>query len=131
VLEDCQWRGTAAGPALGIAVEGKVDDWKLIRARADYGGSSGLDTAFLQASFKMKGYQIIDCTIVGFDTASIDINSSSAAVGDGLLIGGASIASAGITIANGLDLGGCVNVNHLMSDTVAAKGLIIPVATPT
>jgi hypothetical protein len=75
-----------------------VDDWKLInRPRADYGGSSGLDTAFLQSSFKMKGYEIIDPIIVGFDVVSIDINSSSAAVGDGVCIGGGSVASAGIT----------------------------------
>lgn len=131
VLEDCQWRGTAAGPALGISIEGKVDDWKLIRPRADYGGSSGLDTAFLQASFKMKGYEIVEPIIVGFDALVIDINSSSAAVGDGVLIGGGSVASTGITIANAHDVGGCAIINHLITDAVTARGLQIPTATPT
>lgn len=131
VLEDCQWRGTAAGPTLGVSVEGKVDDWKLIRPRADYGGSSGLDTAFLQSSFKMKGYEIIDPVIVGFDVVSIDINSSSAAVGDGVCFGGCSVASAGITVANAIDAGGCVFIQHFTGDTVAATGLRWPNATPT
>jgi hypothetical protein len=131
VLEDCNWRGTAAGPAIGISVEGKVDDWKLIRARADYGGSSGLDTAFFSSSFKMKGYEIIEPIVVAFDTTSIDINSSTAAVGDGILYGGGSAASTGVTIANALDLGGCANINHALTDTVAAKGLIVPTATST
>lgn len=131
VLEDCQWRGTAAGTAIGIDIEGKVDDWKIIRPRADYGGSVGLDTSWLRLSFKSKGYEIIDPIIVGFDVVSIDINSSSQAVGDGVCIGGASIASTGITIANAIDAGGCVFVNHLTGDTVAATGLRWPNATPT
>jgi hypothetical protein len=131
VLEDCQWRGTAAGPDCAIDIEGKVDDWKVIRPRADYGGSSGLDLAFLRSSFAMKGYEIIDPVIVGFDTVSIDINSSSAAVGDGVCFGGTSVASAGITVANANDAGGCVFINHLVGDAVGATGLRWPNATPT
>jgi len=130
VLEDCQWRGTAAGPDVCIEIEGKVDDWKVIRPRADYGGSSGLDLGFLRSSFKMKGYEIIDPIVVGFDVLVIDINSSSAAVGDGLLKGGASVASGAQTIANVHDVGGCAVVDHLVTDAVTAKGKIIPAATP-
>jgi hypothetical protein len=131
ILEDCQWRGTAAGCDKCVIVEGKTDDWKIIRPRADYGGSSGLDDAFFFSSFKMKGYQIIDPVVVGFDTLTIDINSSSAAVGDGVVLNGTSVASAGITVANAIDAGGCVFVNHQIADSVAAKGLAIPTATPT
>lgn len=130
VFEDCQWRGTAAGPDKCFMIEGKVDDWKIIRPRADYGGSSGLDDAFLFSSFKMKGYEIVDPIIVGFDTLAIDINSSSAAI-DGVVHNGCAVASAGITIANGIDAGGCVFTNFLISDDVAAKGKAIPSATPT
>lgn len=130
VLEDCRWRGTAAGPAIGISIEGKVDDWRLIRPRADYGGSSGLDTAFLSSSFKMKGYEIIDPVIVGFDALVVDINSSSAAVGDGVMIGGGSVASAGITIANAHDVGGLTIINHWVADAVTNHGLQVPNATP-
>lgn len=131
VLEDCKWRGTAAGPDKCVIIEGKVDDWSIIRPRADYGGSSGLDDAFLFASFKMKGYEIVDPVIIGFDTLAIDINSSSAAVGDGVVHNGCAIASAGIAIASAIDAGGCVFTNFLVSDDVAAKGKAIPSATPT
>jgi hypothetical protein len=130
-LEDCVFRGTAAGPAIGISFEGKVNDWKLVRARADYGGSSGLDTAFISSSFKMKGYEIIDLILTAFDTLVIDINSSSAAIGDGVLIGGGSVASAGITIANAYDVGGCAIIDHKVTDVVTARGLVVPVATPS
>lgn len=131
VLEDCRWRGTAAGPTIGIRANGKVNDWAIIRPRADYGGSSGLDTAWFFSSFKMYGYQIIDPIIIGFDTVTIDINSSTAAVGDGVVYNGVSIASTGITVANAIDAGGAVFINHMIGDTVAAKGLVIPSATPT
>ena len=129
-LTDCQWRGTAAGPDYCILIEGSVDDWKVVRARADYSVSAGLDLAFLQSSFVMRGYQIVDPIIVGFDTLVIDINSSSAAVGDGVLIGGGSVASTGITIANAHDLGGCAVINHFVTDAVVAQGQVIPTATP-
>lgn len=131
VLEDCQWRGTAAGPDKCVKIEGKVDDWKIIRPRADYGGSSGLDDAFLFSSFKMKGYEIVDPIIVGFDTLAIDINSSTAAVGDGVVHNGVAVASAGVTIANAIDAGGAVFSNFLVADDVAAKGKAVPSATPT
>jgi hypothetical protein len=48
LLEDCQWRGTAAGPALhqDRRQGRRLEDHS---PRADYGGSSGLDTAFSSA----------------------------------------------------------------------------------
>lgn len=129
-LVDPTFRGTAAGPDYCILIEGKVDDWSVVRPRANYGGSSGLDNAFLSSSFKMKGYVIEDPIVIGFDALVIDINSSSAAIGDGVLIGGGSVSSTTQTIANVHDVGGCAIIDHHVTDAVAAKGLVIPTATP-
>lgn len=129
-LIDCQWRGTAAGPDKCVKIEGKVDDWAIVRPRADYGGSSGLDDAFLFSSFKMKGYRIEQPVVIGFDTLVIDINSSVAAVGDGLMFGARCVASTGITIANANDVGGMAAADNMYTDAVTARGFVIPTATP-
>lgn len=134
-LVDCEWYGTAAGPDCCIDIETGDEgvlpsDWAVIRARANYGGSSGLDLAFLRSVKKMTGYLIEDPIVIGFDTLVIDINSSSRAAGDGVLIGGGSVASTGVTIANVHDVGGCAVIDHAVTDDVAAKGKIIPAATP-
>jgi hypothetical protein len=130
ILEDCNWIGTAAGPDYGILIEGKADGWKLIRPVANYAGSSGLDLAFLASSFKMKEYLIDRPIVVGFDTLAIDINSSTAALGDGMCIGGRFMADAAVTIANVIDVGGCAFIDCIFNDSVAAKGLTLPAATP-
>lgn len=128
-LVDCQWRGTAAGPDVSVDIEGKVDDWAIVRPRADYGGSSGLDIAFLRSSFKMKGYRIEDPIVVSFDALVVDINSSSAAVGDGLMTNARCVGSGALTIANVNDVGGMAAINCQYTDSVAADGTAIPAAT--
>lgn len=128
-LVDCQWRGTAAGPDCSIDIEGKVNDWAVVRPRADYSGSSGLDLAFLRSSFIMKGYRIESPVVVSFDVLVIDINSSSAAVGDGLMTDARCVGSGALTIANVNDVGGMAAINCQYTDSVAADGTAIPAAT--
>lgn len=128
-LVDCHWRGTAAGPDKCVKIEGKVNDWSIIRPRADYSGSAGLDDAFLFASFVMKGYEIVDPIIVSFDALVIDINSSSAAVGDGLMTGARCVGSGALTIANVNDVGGMAGIDNQYTDSVTADGTFIPAAT--
>lgn len=129
-LIDCIWRGTAAGPDYGIFIEGKVDDWRLIRPRANYAGSTGLDDAFLSSSFKMKGYVIENPVVVGFDALVIDINSSVAAVGDGVMFGARCVSSGAVTIANVNDVGGMAAADNMYTDAVTARGFVVPTATP-
>jgi hypothetical protein len=128
-LVDCQWRGTAAGPDCSIDIEGKVNDWAVIRPRADYSGSAGLDLAFLRSSFIMKGYRIENPIVVSFDVLVIDINSSSAAVGDGLMTDARCVGSGALTIANVNDVGGMAAINCQYTDAVTADGTAIPAAT--
>lgn len=129
-LVDCQWRGTAAGPDCCIDIEGKVDDWAVVRPRADYGGSSGLDLAFLRSSFKMKGYEIENPIVVSFDTLAIDINSSTAAVGDGVVTDGTFIATAALTsIEDAFDVGGAMFKECYVGDVVTGRPGPVPIAT--
>lgn len=134
-LVDCEWRGTAAGPDYCVyfengATTGTIKDWQIIRARAQYAVSAGLDLAFVRADRKCPGLLIVDPIVIGFDTLVIDINSSTLAQGDGMLIGGASVSTASQTIANVHDVGGVSIIEHRVTDAVTAKGLVIPTATP-
>jgi len=129
-LVDCIWRGTAAGPDKCIKFEGKVDDWRIVRPRAHYGGSSGLDDAFLFSSFKMKGYLIDNPIVVAFDTLAIDINSSSAAVGDGVCRDGTFIASTTLTsIEDAFDVGGCAFSQNFVCDDVSKTAGRAPITS--
>ena len=134
VLEDCDWRGTAAGPDYCINIEAGAgltcNDWRVIRPYAAYGVSAGLDNAFLQLNVPGSGYAILDAVILGFDTLAIDINSSTLAVGDGIMSGYAA-ASGAITFANAIDAGGCLPMEFLISDDPATRGKEWPTATPT
>lgn len=129
-LVDCQWRGTAAGPDVCVDIEGKVDDWAIVRPRADYAGSSGLDLAFLRSSFKMKGYRIEEPVVVGFDTLAVDINSSTAAVGDGVVTNGTFIASTALTsIEDAFDVGGALFRECYVGDAVAGRAGRVPLTS--
>lgn len=134
-LIDCEWYGTAAGPDYGIYIEngattGAVSDWAVIRPRANYGNSSGLDLAFLRADRRGTGYRIENPVIIGFDALVLDINSSVAAVGDGLMFGARCVSTGAVTIANVNDVGGCAAADNMYTDAVTARGFVVPTATP-
>ena len=131
---DCQWYGTAAGPDYGIYIEAgaglTTDNWRVIRPYAAYGGSAGLDLAFVRLDVPGTGYAILDAVILGFDTLAIDINSSVLAIGDGIVTGHAA-ASAAVTWANAVDAGGAIFSDFKISDDPATRGKSWPAATPT
>lgn len=132
-LIDCQWIGTAAGPDVCVDLEFgaglTTNDWSIIRPVARYGGSSGLDDAFLRVMLSCTGYTVEDAYIVGFDTLAIDINSSTLARGDGIITGYA-VSSADLTFANTNDAGGASFLNFLVAEGPATKGKAWPAATP-
>lgn len=132
-FEDCQWYGTAAGPDVCIDCEFgaglTTDNWRVIRPYAAYGGSSGLDEAFLRLNVSGTGYAVLDAVIIGFDAVAIDINSSTLAIGDGVLTGVAA-GSGALTFANTLDVGGAIPLAFYVSDSPAARGKLWPTATP-
>lgn len=135
LLEDCQWLGTAAGPDFSIKVEGPLvasdttNDWHIIRPRAFYASSAGLDDAFLQVNISCQGYSIEYPVVVGIDTLFLDINSSTAALGDGLCVGARVSAYAALTIANVNDVGGCSPLDNQYTDSLTASGAKIPATT--
>lgn len=134
-LIDCTWRGTAAGPDYSIyfengATTGAIKDWEIVRPRAQYSNSSGLDNAFIRADRKVPGLLVIEPVVVGFDTLAIDINSSSAAVGDGVVTDGTFIASAAIaSIEDAFDVGGMMFKECYVGDAVTGRPGPVPLAT--
>ena len=134
-LIDCSWRGTAAGPDYGIyfengATTGAILDWQIIRARAQYAASSGLDLAFIRADRKITGLLVDDVTVISFDTLAIDINSSSAAVGDGVVRNGTFIATAALTsIEDAFDVGGMMFDRCFVGDVVTGRPGPVPLTT--
>lgn len=133
VLEDCQWFGTAAGADICIDLEFgaglTTDNWRVIRPYAAYGGSAGLDLGFLRMMISGTGYAIEDAKIIGFDTVAIDINSSTLAIGDGIITGWAA-SSGATTWANTNDAGGAIFAEFYVSDSPGAQGKRWPAATP-
>lgn len=134
-LIDCIWRGTAAGPDYCIYLEngattGTIKDWQIVRARAQYSVSAGLDNAFLRADRKAPGLLILDPVVVGFDTLAIDINSSTIAVGDGVVSNGAFVASVALTsIEDAFDVGGTVFDRCYVSDVAGSTTGRAPIVT--
>lgn len=134
-LIDCVWRGTAAGPDYSIYLEngaatGKIVGWQVIRPKAFYSASSGLDNAFIRADRKVQDLYIESPTVIGFDTLAVDINSSSAAVGDGLVSDGAFVASAALTsIEDAFDVGGVMFKQCFVGDAVTGRLGPVPLAT--
>jgi hypothetical protein len=130
ILDNCMWFGTAAGPDHCVVIEGKADTWKIRNAYANYGASSGLDLGFLVSSFAMVDYVMENITVIGFDAVVIDINSSTAAVGDGICSNGRFVASTALTsIEDCLDIGGCAFIECYATDAVASAGGRVPIAT--
>lgn len=126
---DCTWRGTAAGPDYCVYVEngattGTAKDIQIIRPRAQYSVSAGLDNAFFRSDRKTPGLLITDAVVVGFDTLAIDINSSTIAVGDGLVANGTFVASAALTsIEDAFDIGGTgFSQNYVTDDASKTAG---------
>lgn len=134
-LIDCMWRGTAAGPDYGIyfengATTGAIKDWQIIRARAQYTNSSGLDNAFIRADRKIPGLIVDDVTVIAFDSLAIDINSSSLAVGDGVVRNGTFIASTALTsIEDAFDVGGMSFDRCYVGDAVTGRPGPVPLTT--
>lgn len=134
-LIDCTWRGTAAGPDYCIyfengATTGTIKDWQIIRPRAQYSVSAGLDNAFLRADRKCPGLIIVEPVVVGFDTLAIDINSSTIAVGDGVVTDGTFIASTALTsIEDAFDVGGMMFKECYVGDAVTGRPGPVPLAT--
>ena len=134
-LIDCEWYGTAAGPDYCIYLEngattGAINDWAVIRARANYGASSGLDNAFIRADRRSTGYRIESPIVCGFDALVLDLNSSVLAVGDGMMTEARCVSSGAVTIANVNDVGGCAFADCMYTDAVTARGFVVPAATP-
>lgn len=134
-LIGCTWRGTAAGPDYGVyfengATAGAIKDWEIRGARAHYSGSSGLDNAFIRADRKIPGLIVDDITVISFDTLAIDINSSSAAVGDGAVRNGTFIATAALTsIEDAFDVGGMMFDRCYVGDAVTGRPGPVPLTT--
>ena len=134
-LVDCVWRGTAAGPDYSIyfengATTGSINGWQIIRPRAYYSTSSGLDLAFIRADRKIKDLVIDNPIVIGFDTLAVDINSSSAAVGDGVVSDGTFIASTALTsIEDAFDVGGMMFKQCFVGDAVTGRPGPVPLAT--
>lgn len=134
-LIDCNWRGTAAGPDYCIyfengAATGAIRDWQIIRPRAQYSGSAGLDNAFLRADRKCPGLYIEAPVVISFDSLAIDINSSSAAVGDGLIANGHFVATAALTsIEDAFDVGGMVFSQNYVSDDASKTAGRAPITS--
>jgi len=134
-LIDCIWRGTAAGPDYSIYLEngattGKIVGWQIIRPKAFYSASSGLDNAFLRADRKVQDLYVESPVVVGFDTLAVDINSSSAAVGDGVVSDGSFVASAALTsIEDAFDVGGMVFKQCFVSDDASKAAGRAPISS--
>jgi hypothetical protein len=134
-LIDCIWRGTAAGPDYCIYLEngattGTIKDWQIIRPRAQYSVSSGLDNAFLRADRRCPGLIVTDAVVVGFDTLAVDINSSTIAVGDGVISNGVFVASTALTsIEDAFDVGGMVFDRCFVSDDATKKTGSAPITS--
>lgn len=130
----CSWRGTAAGPdnciiaeASSVGIDGYIKD-----CRAHYNQSSGLDESFIRADNNAFQGLIVDgLTVVGIDATVVDFNSSSAAVGDGLIANVNAVGSGALTIANAIDLGGFSASNVYLTDSAAARGTNFPTTTPS
>lgn len=134
-LIDCTWRGSAAGPDYGIYLEngaatGKIIGWQIIRPRAFYSQSSGLDLAFIRADRKIQDLLVENPIVISFDTLAVDINSSSAAVGDGVVTDGTFIATAALTsIEDAFDVGGVMFRQCYVGDAVTGRPGPVPLGT--
>lgn len=134
-LVDCIWRGTAAGPDYSIyfengATTGKIIGWQIIRPKAFYSQSSGLDNAFFRADRKIQDLLIEDATVIAFDTLAVDINSSSAAVSDGVVRNGSFVASTALTsIEDAFDVGGVVFDRCYVSDDASKASGRAPISS--
>lgn len=134
-LIDCTWRGTAAGPDYSIYLEngattGKIVGWRIVRPRAFYSQSSGLDNAFLRADRKVQDLYIEQPVVIAFDTLAVDINSSSAAVGDGVVSDGSFVASTALTsIEDAFDVGGMVFKQCYVSDDASKAAGRAPISS--
>lgn len=134
-LIDCHFRGTAAGPDYCIyfengATTGAIKDWQIVRPRAQYSVSSGLDNAFIRSDRKNPGLVIVEPVVIDFDTLAVDINSSSAAVGDGAVSDGTFVASAALTsIEDAFDVGGMVFKQCFVSDDASKAAGRAPITS--
>lgn len=118
VWKNCTWLGTAAGPDVAIAVMATSRNCRFEDLLFNYAGSSGLDTAAIWTSTTVDcgGSLYKNLFGISMDLTMLDLNSSQGAKGDSLLYGGALVSNAAITLANSMDLGGCVAANCWLSD---------------
>jgi len=75
-ISDCLFLGTAAGPDVGIDIEGQTDDWVVERCDFNYYGSTDLDLAGIRSSTTDTGIRISDCRFLGMAATALDFNSS-------------------------------------------------------
>jgi len=131
IFERCVWRGTADGPDNCIIGEaGEAFNGMIIRdCYADF-GTDDLDESFIRSDFQFEGLTIDGLVVLGIGATVVDFNSSTKAIGDGILTRVYAASDAALTIANAVDLGGCVAVEVKVSDSAAARGLLLPTATP-
>lgn len=129
----CFWRGTAAGPDVCISLEAADvgQDFYIKDAVAQYVQSTDLDEAFIQtAAFAAGQGGIVDgLSIIGFALTVMDFNSSAAARGEWLAANIRGGATADLTLANAMDMGGGASADVLLTDVATASGTRIPNAT--
>lgn len=131
VIDGCRFLGTAANPDCSIDLEAKCRDWVVQNCTADYTASAGLDLAFVRSNAKAQpGGMVAYNTVLGCNTMFLDINSSAAATGDGLVVGNRIAMYAALTsIEDCLDLGGWMPVDNLATDEATKTSARIPIVT--
>lgn len=134
-FDGCYWRGTSAGPDVAIDFEGtdggSGNEPLVENCTFNYMGSSGIDLGVIRGNATyVPGGVFRNITMVGVDTLAFDFNSSSVAVGEGLVHDVHIVTSAGINSVDSLlDVGGYSFSNVYATDAATARGTLIPTAT--
>jgi hypothetical protein len=132
-VKDCLFLGTADGPDYAIDFASSCpDNWIVERCKFNY-GTFGLDNAGIAVRVSApQGFLISNCLFMGMDALAIDINSSSAASGDGMITDcriGASADLGATSVEGTIDPGGAQMFNILVSDASGVRAAYIPLTT--
>lgn len=126
LIKDCLFLGTAAGPDVGVDLQGSGDsqDYSIIGCTFNYLGSTGLDLAGIRSSKIDTGVLIADCKFIGMDATAIDFNSSATG-----LIDNCSVLSLNATVAEMID--GYLGAVDCRIAYHGVSGAVIPATTAT
>jgi len=131
-ITDCTFCATADGPNVAIDIQGGslTGPWEISRNVFNY-APNGLDDGAIVANAKaVPGGLVRDNIIIGTDGIAIDFNSSSTAVGDGMMVGNRISAGTMDNIDGLIDAGGYILIDNYGSDKASEGGGLIPVTTP-